>query len=384
MIEHISEKESISRLFFYLSKLYDREKYRDFRAVYQFVLKGEIDTYCFHLLVPGGGKDIKRAEGRHPRPSMTFTASLPVWFDVIIKKYSAIWWLITGRFSVKGSPYFLWMFARIFDRELSEKDLPGAEDLPWDHEIKRKRRWTAPDKVLVINSSPRKEDGYTFFYLRRFIEGMRSAGASVELINLYDKDIEIEPCRGCFECWADQDSDCVISDSARELIKKYEKARLIVYAFPLYFGSMPGKLKNFIDRIFITAAPANVLFADATRHTLRAKTEKYSAVFSVCGFPELNSFSAVVETFRKIARLLHAPLVSTVLRPGAQFLAESPITRNKVLDILCAVEKGGRELIEKGRVSGKVRRTVSMGSGLSGKAWRKQMNLHWSCRRELS
>ena len=61
-------------------------------------------------------------------------------------------------------------------------------------------------KVTIINGSPKLEKSTTSFVLAPFVEGMKKAGASVELI--YAKKLKIHPCIGCFKCWGETIGEC--------------------------------------------------------------------------------------------------------------------------------------------------------------------------------
>lgn len=52
---------------------------------------------------------------------------------------------------------------------------------------------------MFINGSPRK-NGNTAKLLNRAIEGAKDAGAEVELVNLYDRDLVYKGCMSCFAC----------------------------------------------------------------------------------------------------------------------------------------------------------------------------------------
>ena len=55
-------------------------------------------------------------------------------------------------------------------------------------------------KVLALNSGPRSDaESYTILMLNHLVEGMRKAGADVEVIHLREK--KIRNCIGCFTCW---------------------------------------------------------------------------------------------------------------------------------------------------------------------------------------
>lgn len=98
-------------------------------------------------------------------------------------------------------------------------------------------------KVLIISSSPRK-GGNSDLLCDRFQAGAESAGHSVEKIFL--KNHNIGYCRGCGVC--NTTHKCVQADDMAALLEKFVSADVIVLATPVYFYSMDGQLKTFIDR----------------------------------------------------------------------------------------------------------------------------------------
>lgn len=97
--------------------------------------------------------------------------------------------------------------------------------------------------VLIISSSPRK-NGNSDTLCDRFEEGARESGNTVEKIFLASKNIGY--CSGCGVC--NDTHKCVQNDDMKEIIEKMLKADVIVFATPVYFYSMNGRMKNFIDR----------------------------------------------------------------------------------------------------------------------------------------
>lgn len=53
-------------------------------------------------------------------------------------------------------------------------------------------------KTIVINAAPRMTSGNTHLVLSPFVEGLRAAGAQVDLVVL--NRMKIERCTGCFTC----------------------------------------------------------------------------------------------------------------------------------------------------------------------------------------
>lgn len=69
--------------------------------------------------------------------------------------------------------------------------------------------------------------------------GGRAVFADVNLM-------KIRPCAACGSCA--QKFTCVYDDDAAGLIKKTERAGVVIVAAPVYFTGVPGPLKVFIDR----------------------------------------------------------------------------------------------------------------------------------------
>lgn len=97
--------------------------------------------------------------------------------------------------------------------------------------------------VLIISSSPRK-GGNSDLLCDRFQAGAENSGHSVEKIFL--KNYNIGYCRGCGVC--NSTHKCVQADDMAALLEKFVSADVIVLATPVYFYSMDGQLKTFIDR----------------------------------------------------------------------------------------------------------------------------------------
>jgi multimeric flavodoxin WrbA len=101
--------------------------------------------------------------------------------------------------------------------------------------------------VLVINGSSRKE-GKTFQYLKEVIKGIKKEKARYQLLHLID--FNILPCLGCVS----QNPSfctfpCVVKDDMQKIYPLLIECSAIVIGSPSYWFSVPGNLKNFIDRL---------------------------------------------------------------------------------------------------------------------------------------
>jgi multimeric flavodoxin WrbA len=97
--------------------------------------------------------------------------------------------------------------------------------------------------VLIISASPRK-NGNSDTLCDRFAQGAKESGNSVEKVFLATKNIGY--CRGCGVC--NSTHKCVQKDDMAEILDKMVNADVIVLATPVYFYTMDGQMKTFIDR----------------------------------------------------------------------------------------------------------------------------------------
>lgn len=114
-------------------------------------------------------------------------------------------------------------------------------------------------RILGINGSPRKH-GNAYKLLTVALKAAELEGAEVRAFHIYDYDIK--PCIGCL-------SDdvktcrypCVIEDDMKKLYDEVLKANGIIIASPIYWFSVPGQLKNFIDRLTVFE---NMIYIDGS------------------------------------------------------------------------------------------------------------------------
>lgn len=97
-------------------------------------------------------------------------------------------------------------------------------------------------KILIISSSPRK-GGNSDLLCDEFMKGSRGAGHEVEKVRLAEK--RIGYCRGCGVC--DDAHACLQQDDMAEPLDKLA-ADVIVLATSVYFYTLCGQMKTFIDR----------------------------------------------------------------------------------------------------------------------------------------
>jgi multimeric flavodoxin WrbA len=104
-------------------------------------------------------------------------------------------------------------------------------------------------KIIAINGSPRKKWN-TAKLLEKALEGAASQGGETEYIHLYD--LNYKGCISCFACktrGGESYGRCVIEDDLTPILRKIEEIDVIILGSPIYFGSVSGEMKSFMERL---------------------------------------------------------------------------------------------------------------------------------------
>jgi len=150
-------------------------------------------------------------------------------------------------------------------------------------------------KVLVLNGSPKKESSNTMRLTHAFLDGAGWLDAEIVDVSRLD----IKPCLGCFACWNKTPGKCVIEDEMEEVLSQIIVADVIVWSFPLYYFSVPGGLKNLIDRQLPLNLPFMAEGNESGGHPKRYNlSHQKNIVISTCGFwTSRGNYQAVIEMF---------------------------------------------------------------------------------------
>lgn len=136
-------------------------------------------------------------------------------------------------------------------------------------------------KVLVLNGSPKRERSNTMRLTCSFLEG--TGWTDTEIIDVAKTDIKA--CMGCFACWNKTPGKCVINDEMGKILAKMIAADVIVWSFPLYYFSVPGRLKNLIDRQLPLNLPFMAVGVESGGHPPRYDlSHQKHIIISTCGF----------------------------------------------------------------------------------------------------
>lgn len=196
--------------------------------------------------------------------------------------------------------------------------------------------------VIAINGSP-KAEGNTYHGLRIVCESLENEGISTEIIHVGNKNIR--GCQACGGCAKNQDQKCVIDDEVNVIIQKLKNADGILIGSPVYYASMAGTMKCFLDRAFYVASANGGLY----RHKVGASVVAVRRSGEVTTFDHLNHYFTIGEMFLASSsywNVIHGRL------PGEAIQDEEGVQTMRVLGknmafLIKAIDKCRADLPEK-------------------------------------
>lgn len=201
-------------------------------------------------------------------------------------------------------------------------------------------------RVVAVNGSPNREKGNTERILRPFLEGMKEAGAKIDL--LYAKRLDIKPCKGELYCWNTNPGKCHIKDDMQSVYPLLKRADILVLATPVYIP-LPGEMQNFVNRLVPLMDPVLTKRNGRTRARFRSDVKIRKIVLvSTSGWYEKGNFGTVLRIAKEIANDVSVEFAGALVRPHAQLLAREGSKADRVLE---AARESGRQLVATGRIS---------------------------------
>lgn len=155
-------------------------------------------------------------------------------------------------------------------------------------------------KLFVIKGSSRKGANSSAM-ADAFIEAARAAGNEVKECNAAD--MNLNGCHGCMTCYKTGKA-CTYDDDFNAIADDLLEADGWVFAFPVYWYTMPGQTKCLLDNLFS--------FAMGGKDTKGKKI----VLISCCEEDNLGVFDYAVGPFEKSAALMGWEIVGKVLVPN--------------------------------------------------------------------
>lgn len=203
-------------------------------------------------------------------------------------------------------------------------------------------------KILLINGSPKGAKSNSLRLAHSFLDGIRDHESererAVEVEELHLNTLRIAPCKGCFACWKQTPGTCCMEDDMQTVIEGLLSANLVIWSFPLYYYSVPGPLKNLIDRQLPMSLPFMCESRDGNGsggHPSRYDRSRIRHVLiSTCGFYSAEgNYDSVTRMFDHV--LGQGKYTSIFCGQGELFRVKELSARTDAY--LAAVRQAGRE-----------------------------------------
>lgn len=144
--------------------------------------------------------------------------------------------------------------------------------------------------VVAFNGSP-KAEGNTYQAIKTVAESLEAEGITVEIIHVGNKNIR--GCTACGACYKNRNEKCIIEDEVNDCVQKMKNADGIIIGSPVYYASMAGTMKCFLDRAFyVCGANGNLC-----RHKVGASVVAVRRSGEIATFDHLNHYLTISEMF---------------------------------------------------------------------------------------
>lgn len=118
-------------------------------------------------------------------------------------------------------------------------------------------------KIHIVYCHPSKTS-FTYEVLQNFIRGLREAGHSFTLSDLYEMDFSTDMTEAEFLRETHYRADLPIPDDVKAEHQLIEAAEALVFVYPVFWTEAPAKLVGWFDRVW----SVGYAYADCTMKTL--------------------------------------------------------------------------------------------------------------------
>jgi hypothetical protein len=201
-------------------------------------------------------------------------------------------------------------------------------------------------RAMIVHGSPLGSSSGTFRLGARFAQGLRLSGWEAEEVVL--RDLHLEHCLGCKSCWTRTPGVCVQQDDMAGIHGKHRGLDLLVLAAPLYYWSVPGKVKDFLDRRLplYVADYCRMAGLEVPDGCIEPASIKFFLICT-CGFRQKTNFDPLKATMEKI----FGPACSgEFLVPFASMMAQD-VKETIFRDVYELCERAGTEFGKAGKLS---------------------------------
>jgi multimeric flavodoxin WrbA len=325
---------------------FNEKKAKGFNGIFQLSIlcDGQIQNHL--VIVDKSGLTLKN-DMVCENPFLKIECDFEMFCNITLGKFNPIVDVVNGKIKLDRGLLSLVRFAK-FGSLLSNREI----DLKFPTTIKHPVSWKKPEKILLVNGSPRRS-GSTKLMLEWFKEGLPAENTEVLDIS----SLKIGKCLHCFKCWTNHPNECVIDDDAKIFRQKIDEADLIVFFVPVSYASMPSDMKRALERLMPETTPFfyNHKTWNATAHPVhKHKKPQAFLQFLVWGFPEMKHGNILEENFNEWATHSHKINLGSIKRPGINMILGDPRLqsvrlkiKNATIELASSVYNFGLVLKEK-------------------------------------
>jgi multimeric flavodoxin WrbA len=266
---------------------------------------------------------------------LNIACSFETFSNITLNRFNPVFDILKGKIKLDRGIFSIGRFSKfgnLFSNRKIALNLPTTIDHP--------TQWKKPDKILLVNGSPRI-NASTKTILNWFKEGLPEDKTEV----LDVSSLKMNKCLHCFKCWTDNPNYCVMKDDAAIFREKITHADLIIFFVPLSYGTMPSDMKRAMERLMPETTPYFYENKNwkGTAHPLHRHQKTQSFLqFLVWGFPELKHGSILEASFNEWATHSHKNNLGCINRPGVNSILSDPrlhFTRQKIKDAILQLAK---------------------------------------------
>ena len=236
------------------------------------------------------------------------------------------------------------------------------------------------ENVLVLNGSPKGNQGNTAKLVNKFIQGLKESIPHLAVENVQLHNQNINHCCGCFSCWTKTPGECIYNDDMTQLLPQLINADLVIWATPLYHYGMTSIMKKFIERTLPVNEPNIVENNNVYTHPQRYNFDnRKNILISNCGFPEKHNFSVLLEEFKKITG---NRIDETILCVMGELLSEEQL-ESRISWYLDSVYRAGEEFAKNNAFSEKTKAKLNKPL-VPIENFVEMANAHWEVERHNS
>ena len=312
----VSEKELLLDILENLIDSFDKEKANNFTGTFKFLIECDGKENDFSIEIKNHEIDIVQ-NSNCQNPYLEVECNFETFSNITLGKFNPITDILNGKINLTNGILSLPRFAK-FGSFMSYRKI----DLKLPITIKHPTTWIKPEKILLVNGSPRR-NASTKVMIDWFKEGLPAG--QVDVLDI--SSLKIGKCLHCFKCWTDHPNVCAIDDDAVIFRQKINEADLIVFFVPLSYATMPSDMKRALERLFPETTPFFYHSEDfkGTAHPVhRDKKPQAFLQFLVWGFPELKHGKILEENFNEWATHSHKNNLGVIRRPGVNIILGDP------------------------------------------------------------